>query len=74
MGSEVPNLAAILPLATSHTREFKCFCGAWFLDRTHFDIHIRQHPGKFVICDCCNRTMPTGPWGVDRYGNFVPLD
>jgi hypothetical protein len=74
MSSEVSDLAALLPPDSTHHHEFGCFCGAWFPDRVHFDVHIRQHPGRFIICDCCNRIMPTGQWTVDSFGNFLSLD
>ncbi len=74
MSSEVLNLAAFLPPDATHHHEFRCFCGAWFPDRIHFDAHIRKHPGRFTICDCCNRVMPIGQWKVDSFGNFLQLD
>ena len=60
------------PLADNPQRGgFRCFCGEWFPSRIPFDEHLKSHPGKFAVCDCCKRVLPKGSWRVDEDGTFI---
>ena len=74
MSSEVESHIVQLPSDNPQRGGFKCFCGDWFPSRDLFDGHLRQHPGKFTVCKCCNRILPKGSRAVDEYSNFVSAD
>lgn len=37
-----------------------CRNGEGFADRPQFGEHIKQHPGKFAVGDCCNGALQGG--------------
>lgn len=73
MESEIGVLTPFPAKDTTQRNGFVCFCGEWFPTRELFDIHLKRHPDKSVVCKDCGRILPKGSWRIDEEGNFVSL-